>query len=127
MFLDDAVRIGAISNDTSVSLRQSAVLACAAFGFPLLDISWSYNGKILTNNSVLTIVDEEIDEMGFFKQSFLQRCDLIPFESGEYTCIVNNGFQTTNATTRLMVSALPGNVCPSTFNFYHIMNTICSR
>ena len=98
--------LGLISNDTTVNLGETAVLTCLGFGEPEVNIFWSYMGRTLRNTSLLTIV-EEISQLDF-KTSYLQLCDLIRSESGEYMCTVTNTHFLVNATTQLSVAAVPG-------------------
>ena len=94
-----------ISNDTTLSEGETALLACVGFGQPDVDITWRFNGETITNTSLITTYEEEVTQGGrVFKQSFLQLCSLALSDAGGYTCVVSNGLTTANATTQLSVT-----------------------
>jgi hypothetical protein len=95
-----------ISNDTSLGSGETASLACVGFGEPDVEIIWSFNGAPMFNTSLITIHEKDsVQGERFFRQSFLQICRLTESDAGEYTCIINDGFFTTNATTKLTVTS----------------------
>ena len=95
-----------ISNDTALRTGETALLACVGFGEPEVEISWSFNGAHVVNTSLITICEEDsLQGEKIFKQSFLQIHSLGEADAGGYTCIIGDGFTTTNATTQLTVAS----------------------
>ena len=94
-----------ISNDTSLTVGDTALLTCVGYGQPDVQITWSRNGENITNASLVSIYEEEVTQGGrLFKQSFLELCSLQSSDAGDYVCTVSNGAATANATTQLLVS-----------------------
>ena len=94
-----------ISDDTSLIVGDTAFLVCVGYGQPYVEISWTLNGEVVTNDSLVTIYEEEVSQGGrLFKQSFLELCSLEVSDSGVYTCTVSNNETAVNATTQLSVS-----------------------
>ena len=95
-----------ISNDTALRTGETAFLACVGFGEPDAEISWSFNGTPVVNATLITICEEDaVQGERIFKQYFLQICSLVEADAGGYTCIVNDGFTSANATTQLTVTS----------------------
>ena len=95
----------AISNDTSLIVGDTALLVCVGYGQPNVEISWTLNGEVVMNGSLITIYEEEVSNRErLFKQSFLELSSLEVANSGVYTCTVSNGRTIVNATTQLSVS-----------------------
>ena len=85
-------------------MGDTAFLVCVGYGQPYVQISWSLNGEVVTNDSLVTIYEEEVSQGGrLFKQLFLELCSLELSDSGIYTCTVSNDQTVTNATTQLSV------------------------
>lgn len=98
------LEVGVITSDSTVGVGHTALLTCIVYGEPSLEMSWSFNGAVVMNSSLVTIYEEDIVKGGrVFRQSFLQICSLSASDDGDYTCIVNNGFISANATTQLDV------------------------
>ena len=94
-----------ISNDTSLTVGDTALLTCVGYGQPDVQITWSRNGESIMNASLISINEEEVTQGGrLFKQSFLELCSLQSSDAGDYVCTVSNGAATANATTQLLVS-----------------------
>ena len=99
-----ALELAIISNDTSVDAGETAVLICVGYGLPSVDITWSRDGQIVSNSSLVSIYEEDLAQGGrVFKQSFLQLCSLQMSDSGVYTCSVSNGLSSVNSTVELSV------------------------
>lgn len=93
-----------ISSDTFLMAGQTAILACAGYGNPQVEFSWSISGRTLANTSLVTIYHEDfVQGASVFKRSFLQLCSVALTDIGNYTCAVSNGLASTNATTLLDV------------------------
>ena len=93
-----------ISNDTSLTVGDTALLTCVGYGQPDVQITWSRNGENIMNASLISIYEEEVTQGGkLFKQSFLELCSLQSSDAGDYVCTVGNGAATANATTQLLV------------------------
>ena len=85
-------------------MGDTAFLVCVGYGQPNVEISWTLNGEVVTNDSLVTIYEEEVSQGGrLFKQSFLELCSLELSDSGIYTCTVSNNQSVANATTQLSV------------------------
>ena len=100
-----------ISNDTSLTVGDTALLTCVGYGQPDVQITWSRNGENIMNTSLISIYEEEVTQGGrLFKQSFLQLCNIEVSDAGSYVCTVSNGEDTTNgegtnnATVQLLIS-----------------------
>ena len=94
-----------ISNDTSLTVGDTALLTCVGYGQPDVQITWSRNGESIMNASLVSIYEEEVTQGGrLFKQSFLELCSLQISDAGNYVCTVSNGQATVNSTTQLFVS-----------------------
>ena len=102
-----ALELAIISNDTSVDAGETAVLICVGFGQPSADITWSRDGQVISNSSLVTIYEEDLAQGGrVFKQSFLQLCSLRMSDSGSYTCTVSNGLSSVNSSVELSVAGM---------------------
>ena len=94
-----------VSNDTTLTVGETAILACVSYSSGDEEITWSLNGQTVINSSLHTIYEEEVTQGGkVFKQSFLQLCGLTVSDAGGYTCLVREGQSTDNATITLNVS-----------------------
>ena len=101
----EGVELTVISNDTSLSEGDTALLACVGYAQSGVEITWSLGGETVMNDSLVTIYEEDIVEGGrVYKQSFLQLCSLEVADAGDYTCFVRNSGNSANATTHLSVS-----------------------
>ena len=101
----DELELVAISNDTSLIVGDTALLVCVGYGQPNVEISWTLNGKVVTNDSLVAFYEEVVSQGGrLFRQSFLELCSLAVANSGVYTCTVTNGRTMVNATIQLSVS-----------------------
>ena len=86
-------------------MGDTAFLVCVGYGQPNVEISWTLNGEVVMNGSLVSIYEEVVSQGGrLFKQSFLELCSLEVANSGVYTCTVANGRTMVNATTQLSVS-----------------------
>ena len=102
--LGGAVEVAAISNDTSLNVGGTAVLICVGYGQPSVDITWTKDGQIISNSSLVSVYEEDLAQGGrVFKQSFLQLCSLKMENSGSYVCSVSNGLSTVNSSLELSV------------------------
>ena len=69
---------------------------------PDISITWSFNGRTLTNNSLVTIYNEKFSQGRIaYNISSLQLCGVGPSDAGAYTCTVSNGHR--NITARVML------------------------
>ena len=85
-------------------MGDTAFLVCVGYGQPNVQISWTLNGEVVLNDSLVTIYEEEVSQGGrLFKQLFLKLCSLKLSDSGIYTCTVSNNQTVANATTQLSV------------------------
>ena len=98
------MEIVVISNDSSLDAGETAVMACVGFDGPGVEINWSFNGALVANTSLVTIMEEDIVDGGrSFIVSFLQICSLSASDAGGYTCIASSGQAAANATTQLYI------------------------
>ena len=108
-----------ISNDTSLTVGETALLICVGYGQPYLEITWSTNGEIIMNSSLVTIHEVDTTQGGrSYRQSSLDICSLEVSDTGSYTCAISNGLSTINASTSLSVSRknMYVYICPSSLN-----------
>ena len=102
----EGVEVVVISNDTTLAEGETALLACVGYSQADVEISWSFNGEIVQNSSLVTVFKEEVVRGGrVFTQSYLQLCSLAPSNAGSYVCIVSNGQRSANASTELSVNS----------------------
>ena len=105
----DEVELVAVSNHTSLSAGETVLLACVGFGLPSIEISWIYNSQAITNTSLISIYEVDVEEDGkVFRQSILQICAVEISDSGIYICLVSNGISEVNYTVNVDVSAPQG-------------------
>ena len=96
--------MAAISNDTFLNVGGTAVLICVGYGQPSVAITWTKDGQIISNSSLVSVYEEDLAQGGrVFKQSFLQLCSLQMENSGSYVCSVSNGLSTVNSSLELSV------------------------
>ena len=99
------VSVAMISNDTTLTLGETALLTCIGYAIPLLEMSWMHNGHTVTNSSTSTIVEADILlSNARFRQLSLKICGVGPTDSGTYTCTVTNTQIDIDASTELTVS-----------------------
>ena len=93
-----------ISDHASVGDGETGLLACVGQGFPTVAITWMHNGQPITNSSLISITEEDMNLRGkLFKQSFLQICSVEM--AGDFACVVSNGETSVTSFTQLMVTA----------------------
>ena len=110
-----------ISNDSSLTVGDTALLTCVGYGQPNVEITWSRNGEVIMNSSLATIHETDVTRGGrLYKQSFLDICSLEVSDTGSYTCTISNGLSTINASISLSVSRKNMYdivyICPSSLN-----------
>ena len=99
------VQLIVISNDVSLTAGDTALLTCVGYGQPDVQITWSRNGEVVMNSSLITINETDVTRGGrLYKQSYLEICSLEVSDAGNYTCTVSNGESETNSSTQLSVS-----------------------
>ena len=92
----------AISGETPLAVGDTALLTCLGFGERSAEISWTFNGALLTNTSLVNVYDRDVIKGGrVFKHSFLQICSVTPPDGGNYTCTVRSGISVVDATAQL--------------------------
>lgn len=98
------VEVELISNHTLVNMDETAVLVCVGYGAPDVQIRWSFDGVPVVNATLTAIYESDFTRgVRVHKQSFLQLCGVTVLSAGNYTCTVDNGVVTANATTQLTV------------------------
>ena len=103
-FVLGIVELVAISNTTTVDAGETTVLICVGYGQPNVDITWSRDGQIISNSSLLSIYEEDLAQGGrVFKQSFLQLCSVQTSDSGNYSCTISNGMTSLSSDVTLSV------------------------
>ena len=87
------------------------MLICVGYGLPNVDITWSRDGQIISNSSLVSIYEEDLAQGGrVFRQSFLQLCSLQMADSGNYTCAVSNGISSLTSTVDLSVLGMHSSI-----------------
>ena len=80
------------------------MLICIGFGIPNVQLTWTHYGQIVSNSPTTFVIQDAFFQAGrAFQQSFLHICGPDVTQSGPYTCTVNNGQVTLNASTQLTV------------------------
>ena len=70
---------------------DTVALACTATGRPYPTIQWYRDGILLTNESLTTIYNEEVEENGLlFTTSILEVCSVGADDRGTYSCVASN-------------------------------------
>lgn len=82
---------------------ETAVLACAGYGEPSSDITWTRNGVEVSPNITVT-QDDVVFGTRAFSRSLLQLCSVEMEDSGAYTCVVGNGNVSVSRTVQLTVT-----------------------
>ena len=91
-----------ISNDTSLTVGETALLTCVGYGQSDGQITWNKDGEDVMNSSLVSVYEEEVTLGGRqFKQSFLELCIFEISVAGIYTCTVQDVI---SASTQLFVS-----------------------
>ena len=90
-----------ISNNTSVTAGETAILLCEAIGFISVGITWTHDGEAVTNSSHTSITAAQ--EGRLIHQSFLEISNVVSINAGVYTCIVSNEGTSVNSSTQLTV------------------------
>ena len=91
----------AVSNDTALSLGDTASFYCLGYGIPSVQITWSMNGQPVVNSPLVTISE---GNLGSLRQSFLEICSASTADAGIYTCTVSNNEVDVEASADLTVS-----------------------
>jgi hypothetical protein len=66
-------------------------LACTATGRPYPTIQWYKDGVLLTNESLIAIYTEEVEQNGLlFTTSILEVCSVGADDLGTYSCVASN-------------------------------------
>ena len=104
--IGNEVQLIVISNDISLTAGDTALLTCVGYGRPDVQITWSRNGEVVMNSSLITINETDVTRGGrLYKQSYLDLCSVEVSDAGTYTCTVSNGeLLATNASTQLSVT-----------------------
>ena len=91
-----------ISNHTSVTEGETAILFCEAAGFVGVGITWTHDGEAITDSSHISITVVQHERLIY--QSFLEISNIVNTNAGVYTCIVSNaGTTSLNISTQLTV------------------------
>jgi hypothetical protein len=70
---------------------DTVALACTATGRPYPTIQWYKDGVLLTNESLIAIYTEEVEQNGLlFTTSILEVCSVGADDRGTYTCVAEN-------------------------------------
>jgi hypothetical protein len=95
-----------ISDDSTLSVGDTALLVCVTYSQQDEAVSWMLNGRSVMNSSLVTIYEEDVTEGELvFRQSFLQLCSLTTSDAGAYYCVVSADQASANATIRLTVAS----------------------
>ena len=70
---------------------DTVALACTATGRPYPTIQWYKDGVLITNDSLTSIYNEEVENNGLlFTTSILEVCSVGSENIGSYSCVAGN-------------------------------------
>ena len=90
-----------ISNHTSVTEGEMAILFCEAAGFMSVGVTWTHDGEAITNSSHISITAAQEERL--VHQSFLVITMVEPADAGIYTCSVSSSGPSIDVSTQLSV------------------------
>ena len=94
-----------ISDHSSVTVGEIALLTCVGSALPSVEITWMHDGQAVVNSSLNYISEEDmIQGDRLFKQLSLQICSVKLADAGSYTCVVSNGETSAISSTQLTVT-----------------------
>ena len=98
----EVVDLVVISNSATVFEGETILFTCVGFGQPDISITWTHNNQTVVNTSLIFVYEQTFTQAGrLFQQSFLLICSDNLNDAGTYTCSVNNGLVSINASTQL--------------------------
>ena len=87
------------------------MLICVGYGQPNVDITWSRDGQVISNSSLVSIYEKDLVQGGrLFRQSFLQLCSVQMADSGVHTCVVSNRMSSVTSTVELSVLGMHSSI-----------------
>ena len=103
---------------------DTVALACTATGRPYPTIQWYKNGALLTDESLTTIYNEEVEQNGLlFTTSILEVCNVSTDDRGTYSCVAKN--PAGNDTSEFDIQVMLGWWKLYFRIFYHTVATSC--
>ena len=98
-------------DDTVVDQDNTVLVTCVAYAPSQPNISWTQNGQLLSNDSVISIYDDVLYQGGVtFYLTTLEICSVDPRHGGEYSCTFSNSFG--NHSSSFSISVLPAGRSP---------------
>ena len=97
---------------------ETAVFSCVGYGQHDVQITWWYNGALLTNSSLVYTFQEDlvVEGSAMVTLSTLLVCGGLVANSGAYTCSISNTVTTLNASVWLEVTPATGQLKVSVHN-----------
>ena len=94
---------------THVVAGTTTVLTCLAHGDPLPSFTWTRAGSDLSNDSRITVLEEQVTEGTYvFVKSTLQICSVILSDSDWYSCTATGVLTNDSKTFDLKVATVKG-------------------
>ena len=90
--------------NTEVAAGNTAIFTCVGLSEPPPNITWTFEGEAIANDSRTSVYSLELEENGVvFTVSLLELCGVDLEESGTYSCVATGGMANTTAYFQLNV------------------------
>ncbi len=98
------IDLAIISNSTTQQVGDNLLLVCMGHGQPRIDITWTKDGQVVSNDSYMFVSEDQMVVDGrIYTHSFLRLCNLQTCHSGMYNCTVDNGISSVESSLSLSV------------------------
>ena len=105
LFPHPAAEIVIAPANTEVAAGNTAIFTCVGLSVPPPDISWTFEGEAIANDSRTSVYSQELEENGVvFTVTLLELCGVDLEDSGTYSCVAaSEGMANTTAYFQLNV------------------------
>ena len=92
-----------ITNSTSVTEEETALLECVGYGFPSTEVTWTRNEETISSSPRVSISEADVVEgERTLRQSTLRISSVEESDAGVYVCVISNGDISVNTSTQLV-------------------------